>query len=76
MSYKDVLLWILAAMGFMYAVTKLLELLGRFFDAAGMLLTRVKIRIYYPIAIRINKRKHRDYVEEYFNNLLFRSPIE
>jgi len=26
--------------------------------------------------IRINKKKHKDYVEEYFNNLLFRKPIE
>ncbi len=76
MNYKDILLWIFAAIGFIYAVTKLIELLGRFFDTVAMLLTKVKIYIYYPIAIRINKRKHKDYVEEYFNNLLFRKPIE
>jgi len=32
----------------------------------------MQIKLYYPILVRINKRKHKEYVEKYFNNLLFK----
>ncbi len=76
MNYKDILLWIFAIIGIIATVVKLLELLSNLFDKLAELITKVKIHIYYPIAIRISKRKHKNYVEEYFNNLLFRNPIE
>ncbi len=76
MSYEGILLWMFAIIGFIATAIKLLELLGKLFDTVDMFLTKVKIHIYYPIAIRFNKKKHKDYVEEYFNNLLFRNPIE
>ncbi|MEB3862233.1 MAG: hypothetical protein GSR84_08455 [Desulfurococcales archaeon] len=42
----------------------------------AILVTKFKVNIYYPIAVKIRRKKHKDYVEEYFNNLLFREPIE
>ena len=76
MNYKDILLWMFAIIGFIATVVKLLELLGKLFDRLADFRTKAKIHIYYPIAIRISKKKHKEYVEEYFNNLLFRNPIE
>ncbi len=32
MNPRDILLWIFAVIGFIYAITKLLEVLGKFFD--------------------------------------------
>lgn len=72
MNYKDVL----AIIGFITIVVKLLELLGKLFDEIADFLTKAKIYIYYPIIIKINKKKHKDYVEEYFNKLLFSNSIE
>jgi len=76
MNYKDIILWIFTLIGIITVITKLLEALSKFFDTVAVFLTKVKIRVYYPIAVRIDKKKHKNYVEEYFNNLLFRSPIE
>ncbi len=76
MNYKDILLWMFAIIGFIATLIKLLELFGKLFDAVAVFLTKAKIRIYYPIVIRINKKRHKNYIEEYFNNLLFRNPIE
>ncbi len=76
MNYKDVLLQIFEIIGIITIITKLLETLSKFFDTVAVFLTKVKIRVYYPIVVRIDKRKHKNYIEEYFNNLLFRNPIE
>jgi hypothetical protein len=76
MNPRDILLWIFAVIGFIYAITKLLEVLGKFFDSVAILIIKFKVNIYYPIAVKIRRKKHKDYVEEYFNNLLFREPIE
>jgi len=71
-NYWDIPLWILAIIG----LIKLLEVLSKLFDEVAKFLTKIKVIFYYPIAIRIQRKKHKDYVEEYFNNLLFRKPIE
>jgi len=71
-NYKDVL----AIIGVISIITALLEVLGRFFDTVAMFLTKIKVYLYYPIVFRIDKRKHKNYVESYFNNILFRSSIE
>lgn len=76
MNPRDILLWIFAVIGFIYAITKLLEVLGKLFDSVAILVTKFKVNIYYPIAVKMRRKKHKDYVEEYFNNLLFREPIE
>lgn len=76
MNPREILLWIFAVIGLIYAITKLFEILGKFFDTIGMFITKFKINIYYPIVVRIRRKKHKDFVEEYFNNLLFREPIE
>jgi len=75
-SYWDILIWILAIIGLMSIIGKLLEVFGELFDKVAEFLTRIKVIFYYPIVIRIQRKKHKDYVEEYFNNLLFRKPIE
>lgn len=76
MNIRDVLLWIFAVIGFVYVITKLLEILGKFFESIAILITKFKVNVYYPIVVKIYRKKHKDYVEEYFNNLLFRGPIE
>ncbi len=76
MNYRDIFLWIFAVIGIITALTKLFEALGKFFDTLAVFLTKVKIHVYYPIMVRIDKRKHKNYIEEYLNNLLFRYPIE
>jgi len=79
-SYKDILLWIFAAIGFititLKALSIVLKALSNFFDEVAIFITKVKVNFYYPIVIRINKREHKGYVEEYFNKLLFRKPVE
>jgi len=54
----------------------LLKLLARLFDAVDILYNKIKIKMWYPLAIRIDKRKHKDYIEDYFNKLLFRRSLE
>ncbi len=76
MNPGDILLWILAVIGFIYVITKLLKILSEFFDSVAVFVTKFKVNIYYPIIVKIRRKKHKDYVEEYFNNLLFREPIE
>ena len=76
MNPRDILLWIFAVIGFVYAITRLLEVLSKFFDSVAIFVTKFKVNIYYPIVVKIRRKKHKDYVEEYFNNLLFREPIE
>mgnify|MGYP001772702799 CR=1 FL=1 len=76
MNYWDILLWMFAVIGFTTTLIKLLELFGKFFDTVAVFLKKVKIYVYYPIIIRINKRRHKNYIEEYFNDLIFRNPIE
>ncbi len=76
MNYEYILLWFFAVIGIVTAVTKLLEALSKLFDTVAVFLTKVKVHLYYPIVIRIDKKKHKNYIEEYFNNLLFRSSIE
>ncbi len=76
MDYIGFLLWMFAVIGFISVIVWLLMILSKFFDTLAFFLTKIKIYIYYPIIIKINRKKHKDYVEEYFNNLLFRGQIE
>lgn len=75
-DYWELLIRFLAIIGALTVAIKFLEVLSKFFDSVAELFSKIKIYIYYPVLIRIRKKRHKDYVEEYFNNLIFRRPIE
>ena len=76
MSIWDSLKSFFSVIGVLTTIIMFLKLLSRLIDSVAVLAAKFKVHIYYPIAIRVRKRMHKNYVEEYFNNLLFREPIE
>jgi len=75
-TIRNILTIFFATIGLIYTIVRLLNKLGELFDSVAIFVTKFKVTFYYPIVIRIQRKKHKDYVEEYFNNLLFRKPIE
>jgi len=72
----DIIVLILAIIGIISLINNLLRALSSFIDSIDKLYTKMQIKLYYPIIVRINKRKHKEYIEKYFNNLLFKKSGE
>ena len=57
-------------LGIIFAIYLILKVLMKIFRAVENAVRYVKLKIYYPLASRLVKRKHKEYVREYLKNLI------
>lgn len=62
-------------LGIIFAIYLILKVLMKVFRTVENAARYIKLRVYYPLASRLIKRKHKEYVEEYLRNLVLQQPI-
>ena len=76
MDFGEVIRRLLEVIGLITIMYLLFRSLAKLIDSIDFFYKKVKVKIYYPIISRFSKREHKKYIETYFNDLLFRKPIE
>ncbi len=62
-------------LGIIFAIYLILKVLMKIFRTVENAVRYVKLKVYYPLASRLVKRKHKEYVKEYLRNLISQRPV-